>query len=176
MAVTVPQFKISSGACSRFRRRGGPLLPPPAPRRARRPPGPVLTKVQGAKGRKTYRAFSGLLHQDVLGALGLCADNSTGCELEKHVRRLVGSLPWGFAFLANEMILRLQDRFFNFIAGFLPGTLLLGQSLVLESKTCLFKAGVPFIEYWICQIHSYLQCSALRPGTLVLGNCALSLS
>ena len=72
---------------------GGPLLPPPAPRRARRPPGPVLTKVQGAKGRKTYRAFSGLLHQDVLGALGLCADNSTGCELEKHVRRLVGSLP-----------------------------------------------------------------------------------
>ena len=32
------------------------------------------------------------------------------------------------------------------------------------------------IEYWICQIHSYLQCSALRPGTLVLGNCALSLS
>ena len=51
------------------------------------------TKVQGAKGRKTYRAFSGLLHQDVLGALGLCADNSTGCELEKHVRRLVGSLP-----------------------------------------------------------------------------------
>ena len=63
------------------------------PRRARRPPGPVLTKVQGAKGRKTYRAFSGLLHQDVLGALGLCADNSTGCELEKHVRRLVGSLP-----------------------------------------------------------------------------------
>ena len=76
---------------------GGPLLPPPAPRRARRPPGPVLTKVQGAKGRKTYRAFSGLLHQDVLGALGLCADNSTGCELEKHVRRLVGSLPWGFA-------------------------------------------------------------------------------
>ena len=66
---------------------------PPAPRRARRPPGPVLTKVQGAKGRKTYRAFSGLLHQDVLGALGLCADNSTGCELEKHVRRLVGSLP-----------------------------------------------------------------------------------
>ena len=31
---------------------GGPLLPPPAPRRARRPPGPVLTKVQGAKGRK----------------------------------------------------------------------------------------------------------------------------
>ena len=75
----------------------GPLLPPPAPRRARRPPGPVLTKVQGAKGRKTYRAFSGLLHQDVLGALGLCADNSTGCELEKHVRRLVGSLPWGFA-------------------------------------------------------------------------------
>ena len=76
---------------------GGPLLPPPAPRRARRPPGPVLTKVQGAKGRKTYRAFSGLLHQDVLGALGLCADNSTGCELEKHVRRLVGSLPRGFA-------------------------------------------------------------------------------
>lgn len=68
-------------------------IQPPAPRRARRPPGPVLTKVQGAKGRKTYRAFSGLLHQDVLGALGLCADNSTGCELEKHVRRLVGSLP-----------------------------------------------------------------------------------
>ena len=77
----------------RFRPQGAPLLPPPAPRRARRPPGPVLTKVQGAKGRKTYRAFSGLLHQDVLGALGLCADNSTGCELEKHVRRLVGSLP-----------------------------------------------------------------------------------
>ena len=97
VVVTVLQFKISSGVCSRFRRQGGPLLPPPAPRRARRPPGPVLTKVQGAKGGKTYRAFSGLLHQDVLGALGLCADNSTGCELEKHVRRLVGSLPWGFA-------------------------------------------------------------------------------
>ena len=97
LAVTVRQSKISSRVCSRFRPHGGPLLPPPAPRRARRPPGPVLTKVQGAKGRKTYRAFSGLLHQDVLGALGLCADNSTGCELEKHVRRLVGSLPWGFA-------------------------------------------------------------------------------
>ena len=97
MVVTVLRFNISSGACNRFNPQGGPLLPPPAPRRARRPPGPVLTKVQGAKGRKTYRAFSGLLHQDVLGALGLCADNSTGCELEKHVRRLVGSLPWGFA-------------------------------------------------------------------------------
>ena len=96
-AAIVRQFGISSGVCCRFRPPGGPLLPPPAPRRARRPPGPVLTKVQGAKGRKTYRAFSGLLHQDVLGALGLCADNSTGCELEKHVQRLVGSLPWGFA-------------------------------------------------------------------------------
>ena len=63
-------------------------------------------KYRVRRGGKTYRAFSGLLHQDVLGALGLCADNSTGCELEKHVRRLVGSLPWGFAFLANEMILR----------------------------------------------------------------------
>ena len=91
------ESKLSLEGWSRFRPRRGPLLPPPAPRRARRPPGPVLTKVQGAKGRKTYRAFSGLLHQDVLGALGLCADNGTGCELEKHVRRLVGSLPWGFA-------------------------------------------------------------------------------
>ena len=57
------------------------------------PPGPCADKSTGCEGRKTYRAFSGLLHQDVLGALGLCADNSTGCELEKHVRRLVGSLP-----------------------------------------------------------------------------------
>ena len=93
LVETAVQFKTSSSLSGRYRQPGGPLLPPPAPRRARRPPGPVLTKVQGAKGRKTYRAFSGLLHQDVLGALGLCADNSTGCELEKHVRRLVGSLP-----------------------------------------------------------------------------------
>ena len=97
-AVTVQKWEISSEVCGRFRlQRGAPssrllhLDVLGAPRAL------CWQKYRVRRGGKLTGHSLASCIKTCSRALGLCADNSTGCELEKHVRRLVGSLPWGFA-------------------------------------------------------------------------------